>query len=327
VSTISTQREGLFGQLSLREAPGWIISVGVHVVIMVVLLAVKISAQTVTEVSQLESTLEDVNTETEFEASAFDQKGTGADVTTLSSMATSSSTSAAVGVGASANESANERVNEGFGGNEPKVRAISDDFALPSMSEISESVGGSGKTISSGSPTENVGEGGVGAAIDRLTWEIANALREKKTTVVWLFDQSLSLKDRRDSIAERFEMVYRQLESLDEGSKGALQTMAATYGEGFKLLTEKPVEDVRSLIPKVRDIPDDPSGKENVFNAVNQVVTRLKKEKEKICMCHTNFFVHPVPAFRQDHSHSDREKKIQENRVPSHGRKLKICLP
>ena len=57
--------------------------------------------------------------------------------------------------------------------------------------------------------------------------------------------------------------------------------MAATYGEGYKLLTEKPLEDVKSLIPKVREIPDDPSGKENVFGAVTQIVTRLKKEKEK----------------------------------------------
>ena len=89
------------------------------------------------------------------------------------------------------------------------------------MSEINETLGGAGKGNGpqiTGSSTENVaGEGGgVGAAIDRLTWEIKSALRERKTTVVWLFDQSLSLKDRRDAIAERFEMVYRQLESLDE---------------------------------------------------------------------------------------------------------------
>ncbi len=285
MSTISNQREGLFGQLSLREAPGWIISVGVHVVIMLILLAVKISAQTVTEVSLLESTLEDVNNEADFEASAHDQQGTGADVTALSSMASNSSTGAAVGAGASANEDAQGRVSEGFAGSQPSVRLI-EDLPLPPMSDINEPVGGSGKSNGpqiTGGATENLsGEGGgVGAAIDRLTWEVAQSLHEKKTTVVWLFDQSLSLKDRRDAIAERFEMVYRQLESLDEGSKGALQTLAATYGENFKLLTDKPVEDVKSLIPKVRDIPDDPSGKENVFSAVSQVVTRLKKEKEK----------------------------------------------
>ncbi|MBI3862055.1 MAG: VWA domain-containing protein [Planctomycetia bacterium] len=285
MSTSSNPGEGLFSQLSLREAPGWIISVGVHVVVMLVLLAVKISAQTVTQVSLLESTLEDVTNESDFEASANDQQGTGADVTTLSSMATSSGAGAAVGTGATAQDTAQSRVDEGFRGNQPNLRPI-DDLALPAATDLADTLNHSGKAggaAINGDVTSNVAGdgGGVGAAIDRLTWEIMNALREKKTTVVWLFDQSLSLKDRRDAIAERFEMVYRQLESLDDGSKGALQTMAATYGEGFKFLTDKPIEDVKSLIPKVREIPDDPSGKENVFGAVSQVVTRLKKEKEK----------------------------------------------
>jgi hypothetical protein len=287
VSTISSPQEGFFSQASLREAPGWIISVVVHVVIMAVLLAVRISTQTTSEVSLLESTLEDVQNESEFEASAFDQKGTGADVTTLSSIgSTSAGTGAAVEAGVSANASAEQRVNEGFVGTQVNIRPI-DELALPPMTDLTDTLGGGSSKASgpqiTGSGTENLaGEGGgVGAAIDRLTWEIAQSLREKKTTVVWLFDQSLSLKDRRDAIAERFEMVYRQLESLDEGGKGALQTMAATYGEGFKLLIDKPVEDVKTLIPKVREIPDDPSGKENVFSAVGQVVTRLKKEKDK----------------------------------------------
>jgi hypothetical protein len=285
VSTSSNQREGLFGQFSLREAPGWIISVGVHVAIMLLLLAVKISAQTVIEVSLLESTLEDIQTESDFEASAYDQKGTGEDVTALSSMVSTSGSGAAAGAADSANDASEKRVTEGFAGNQPNIRVV-DDLALPPMAELTETLGGSGKGNGSshinGEGTANVADqGGVGAAIDRLTWEIQAALRERKTTAVWLFDQSLSLKDRRDAIAERFEMVYRQLESLDEGSKGALQTMAATYGEGFKLLTEKPIEDVKSLIPKVREIPDDPSGRENVFGAVKQVVNRLKKEKEK----------------------------------------------
>ena len=127
MSTVSNQREGLFSQLSLREAPGWIISVGVHVVIMVILLAVKISAQTVTEVSLLESSLEDVQNESEFEATAFDQKGTGADVTTLSSMVSSNSgAGAALAAGVSANDAAEQRVSEGFAGNQPNLRIVDD---------------------------------------------------------------------------------------------------------------------------------------------------------------------------------------------------------
>jgi hypothetical protein len=152
------------------------------------------------------------------------------------------------------------------------------------MENIGDTIGGAnGSGGANGGSTTNVAEEGVGGAIDRLTWEITASLHEHKTTVVWLFDQSLSLKERRDMIADRFENVYRQLENLEdkEKDKGALLTMAATYGEGFKLLTDKPVEDYKTLIPKVRAIPDDPSGKENVFAAVNQLVIKLKKDRDK----------------------------------------------
>src|SRR5262249_27306482 len=149
------------------------------------------------------------------------------------------------------------------------------DYQMPS--DIADPVGKNGEGIVGGG-TENVSEGGVGSAIDRLAWEITQSLHQNKTTVIWLFDQSLSLKERRDAIADRFENVYRQLESLEEGGKGALQTVAATYGEGFKLLTDKPIEDVKTLIPKVRAIPDDPSGKENVFAAVAQLAQKFKGE-------------------------------------------------
>ena len=272
---------GFLGQFSLRDAPGWLISVGVHVVVMLLLLAVKISAQTVSEASLITSSLEDVQNEMEFEASSADQVGIGADVTSLSP--TSASAATAASAGPSVQQEAQARVDEGIRG--PDVRIDGgDDKLLPSMQELGNSVGGSGSSggpLVTGGGTENVSGEGLGGAIDRLTWEIAQSLHEHKTTVVWLFDQSLSLKERRDTIADRFENVYRQLENLEERDKGALQTIAATYGDGFKFLTDKPVDDYKTLIPKVRSIPDDPSGKENVFAAVNQLVAKLKKDRDK----------------------------------------------
>src|SRR5262249_20434404 len=112
-----------------------------------------------------------------------------------------------------------------------------------------------------------------------LAWEITQSLRQSRTTVIWLFDQSLSLKERRNTIADRFENVYRQLESLGEGGKGALQTVVAAYGEKLTVLTDKPIDDVKSVIPKVRAIPNDPSGFEYVFGAVNTLVTRFSGER------------------------------------------------
>ena len=42
--------------------------------------------------------------------------------------------------------------------------------------------------------------GGTEGAVDRITLEIASSLRQRKTLPVWLFDESLSLKDRRELI-------------------------------------------------------------------------------------------------------------------------------
>src|SRR5436190_14175517 len=100
ISGESQQEErGFLGQISLRDAPGWAISVGVHVVIMLLLLAVKISAQTVNEASLITSSLEDVQNEMEFEASSADQVGIGADVTALSPTSASAASAAAAGTG------------------------------------------------------------------------------------------------------------------------------------------------------------------------------------------------------------------------------------
>ncbi|HEY2249637.1 MAG TPA: vWA domain-containing protein [Planctomycetaceae bacterium] len=285
VSDNSQSEEGGFlDKLSLRDAPGWLISVGVHVVIMCFLLAVKISAQTVSEASLITSTLEDVQNEMEFDASAADQVGIGADVTTLS--ATSSSANAAGAAAASASggqDTPVARVDETIRGPEVRISGVGDDNLLPSMEKLGDSVtGANGMAGATGGGTENVAGEGVGGAIDRLTWEILQSLHEhNKTTVVWLFDQSQSLKERRDLIADRFENVYRQIENMEDNKSTGLQTLAATYGEGFKLLTDKPVDDYKTLIPKVRAIPNDESGKENVFAAVNQMVNKLKKDRDK----------------------------------------------
>lgn len=254
------------------------ISVGVHLVIMILLLAVKLHAQSRSDASLLDA-VEDIENEMALDTTDSDTVGVGTEMLNSSagSGGAAGAAAAAASTGANAEQVAQERVDEGF--RTPEV-VINTGLETPGIEKLDTNLGDK----VTGQGVENVSTGGgdgVAGAIDRLAWEIAQSLHQSKTTVIWLFDQSLSLKERRDAIADRFENVYRQLESVDEGSKGALQTVAATYGEGFKLLTEKPTEDVKSLIPKVREIPNDPSGKENVFSAVNQLVAKFKGERAK----------------------------------------------
>ena len=58
-----------------------------------------------------------------------------------------------------------------------------------------------------------MGEGTTGATgeIDRITHEILLSLEERKTLVVWLFDQTASLIPQRKAIRDRFNRIYDEL--------------------------------------------------------------------------------------------------------------------
>lgn len=123
-------------------------------------------------------------------------------------------------------------------------------------------------------------EGGTKGAIDRLTREIAASLRERRTCVMWLFDASLSLKDRRREIADQFENVYRELGALELGAEGSLTTAVASFGNHFTPLTPAPVDDIESIRQAVRnEIEPDESGNERVFYAVQEAVKRWNKHR------------------------------------------------
>jgi hypothetical protein len=92
--------------------------------------------------------------------------------------------------------------------------------------------------------------------------------------VIWLFDESLSLKERRDAIADRFENVYRQLGMLKVDEARALKTAVASFGERTHIITDEPVDDITEVIDDVRNIPPDESGYENVFAAVQTVTAK-----------------------------------------------------
>ena len=123
--------------------------------------------------------------------------------------------------------------------------------------------------------------GGVAGAIDRITYEIAASLRERETLAIWLFDASLSLRDRRQQIADRFDNVYRELGLLKVGQDGALLTAIASFGEQTSIITPKPVDDVSKITAAVRGIASDQSGKEHVFDAVVRVASKWKSFRTK----------------------------------------------
>lgn len=145
--------------------------------------------------------------------------------------------------------------------------------AAPMKSDMMGSVGTAGATEHAG---------GVEGAVDRLAWEIANSLREKKTLVVWLFDVSPSLSVRRAAIAERVENVYNQLNALNVTADKALKSAVAVFGERTNILTKDPIDDPADLVRQVRNIKSEASGNENTFAAVTQVAKHFQKYRTEM---------------------------------------------
>lgn len=123
--------------------------------------------------------------------------------------------------------------------------------------------------------------GGTAGAIDRLTQEIADSVRQRKTMVVWVLDESLSMESRREMVAERFRSIYGQLKSLDIGVEESLTTGVIGYGQDVRVLVEEPTADIDVLTKAVGQIRNDESGKEMVFTAVNEALRVFLPEKRK----------------------------------------------
>jgi hypothetical protein len=117
---------------------------------------------------------------------------------------------------------------------------------------------------------------GTDGAIDRITQEILLSLEERKTLVIWMFDQSASLLRQREEILSRFDNVYDELgrlqadgaEAFEKHDDIPLLSQVVSFGARSTMRLKKPTGDVELIKQAVRDIEVDESGIENVFDAV-----------------------------------------------------------
>jgi len=118
---------------------------------------------------------------------------------------------------------------------------------------------------------------GYGAALSRMTQELIRMMRTERVMAVWLFDESNSMKDDQQEIAQKFHKIYEELgiqsrkdKSLKERSE-VLLTSICSFGKSVRELTPKPTTDVKAIRQAIDKIPIDESGDENMFSAILEV--------------------------------------------------------
>ena len=130
----------------------------------------------------------------------------------------------------------------------------------------------------------NYGAGDVGVALDQIAREILRHLTQHKVTVVWMFDESESMKDDQKEIRKKFDRVVNELKinTPDDmpGPKGKkakssgppLSHAIVGFGDDVHFEQEKPTADIEVIGRAIERLRIDSTGKENTMSAVAKVI-------------------------------------------------------
>ena len=249
-------KDGLMA--SLQEAPAWAVSLVAHLAILLALGSITRVTQMVLTEDIVSTPVEELEIETyKFDSTVQDNLGNNSDMNQRSP-----SLQAAMKNGESEPQEIERRIEDSQINPDIQIQDLMTQPSRDQMTAVMETQG----------TTEHTG--GTEGAMDRLAFEITNAVQDKETLVVWLFDASGSVKERRDAIADRFHNVYEQVGLKGIGESDRLLTAAATFGEKTVFLAKEPTSDVTPLTDKIREIPADESGKEMVFTALEEITRK-----------------------------------------------------
>ncbi|QEG23696.1 vWA domain-containing protein [Mariniblastus fucicola] len=122
-------------------------------------------------------------------------------------------------------------------------------------------------------------------AIDRIAEVIRDRMAEGDLMVVWMFDQSASLRAQRKQIAKQFDRVYQQLARFQELDQSVVQdrdfnppllTDIYQFGQTVSPLLPDPTWELEKLRKAVASVQRDDSGKENVMQSVMTVAKKYR---------------------------------------------------
>jgi tetratricopeptide (TPR) repeat protein len=165
---------------------------------------------------------------------------------------------------------------------DPIVRLNAGGGGGPAMETLGVDLGGNGGTGIAGEVNAKVE--GYGGALDRMTKELIRMLRSEKCHVVWLFDESESMKDDQQELKGRFNRVYEELKLVEKDAQlsqefkkrkekvsDVLLTSIVSFGADYHVHTQQPTSDNEKIVAAIERIPVDKTGKENTCAALSKV--------------------------------------------------------
>jgi hypothetical protein len=164
----------------------------------------------------------------------------------------------------------------------PGVRVVANVSGLgllPTAAKLGVDLGGGG--MIGGDVTFETSD--IGAALDQLAREILRHLSQHKLTVVWLFDESESMKDDQKAIREKFDRVASELKiNVDAAARkqaGGVPLTHAIVGFGNELHfeLEKPVPNVDLIGQAIDHLKVDDTGTENTMHALQEVINHYAR--------------------------------------------------
>lgn len=258
-----------------QSASPFLVSTVVHGLLLLVLWQIVMSVPQDEQVFDLESVILDEDRDIEDVVQELDQQTESA--TTMNFV--SGSASKAVG-GSNAPLAKQQAIEIEDTIDNPDVKVQIATQNLPGADVLSQDLGEAEVTGEVGAIVE-----GYGDALDRLTQELIRMLRSDKLLVVWMFDESESMKDDQQEIRGRLKRVYEELHIVekDEAAAGSkknlkdvLLTAITSFGETQHKQTPKPTGNPDELMTAIDKIPIDKTGKENLCASIVEVVKEYK---------------------------------------------------
>jgi hypothetical protein len=269
------------------ELSGVILSLGLHLVTGVTLAFfhfqhqsedLQLSIETVldTERSAEEFTRE-LNSDTEVSETLNIVPGGNVSASVSAAMSTGGGGSGGGGGGSGGGGGVGSKIEASGQFRDASLNVSIGDPGLPGLGDLGNDLG----SIQIKGEATAVAEG-YGAALGRITQELLRLLRDEKLLVVWLFDESESMKDDQKEISEQFHKVYEELGIMMErdprakSDKETLLTVVEGFGESLHPITPKPTADIAEIRSAIDKIEIDETGKENLFTALMKVLDQYK---------------------------------------------------